>query len=401
MKYFKTPIFFAFILLAFLVHNNTLLKAEDTIPMASAIDYLQMASDSIPLGITYNPYNQMVYCALYWYGALAEINTNNLTEVNIYYLQSWHPEIQQNEICPYAITIDSNGCVWLSLRSQLGGQTGNLPPAMTVKFIPQNKSFIYIPLPVWESTNCIIFHDNSIWLAGKRNILQLDPSTNTFLGHWEIGQQLIGLVADATSIWVTEWLRDEVLCFDIPTKRLVESKTFSGISKPLGIAMSGDYLYVAQQPLGLLKKINKVSRQATDVFCAPVKNQGLYMIYVDSQKNVWFTDNSNHVGICEPSYKLYNSRPYCYFMTEVPTTPNPTMWFTAVGSAYIGMIALPKSPDIDRSGSVGLTDLVLMAQAYGSKPEDPNWNELADLDNNGIVGLSDLVILANRYGQTI
>jgi len=56
--------------------------------------------------------------------------------------------------------------------------------------------------------------------------------------------------------------------------------------------------------------------------------------------------------------------------------------------------------DIDGDGTVGLSDLVLLAQAYGSKPGDPNWNPEADLDNNGKVSLTDLVTLAARYGRT-
>jgi hypothetical protein len=41
----------------------------------------------------------------------------------------------------------------------------------------------------------------------------------------------------------------------------------------------------------------------------------------------------------------------------------------------------------------------LLAKAYGSKPGEPNWNPKADLDGNGTVGLSDLVILAKNYGK--
>jgi hypothetical protein len=62
----------------------------------------------------------------------------------------------------------------------------------------------------------------------------------------------------------------------------------------------------------------------------------------------------------------------------------------------------PLSPllgDINSDGVVGLSDLVLLAQAYGSIPEDSNWNPYADFDHNFIIELTDLVILANRYGQ--
>lgn len=55
--------------------------------------------------------------------------------------------------------------------------------------------------------------------------------------------------------------------------------------------------------------------------------------------------------------------------------------------------------DIDGNFKVQLNDLVLLAQAYGSKPGDSKWNPNADIDSNLAVGLSDLVILAQHYGE--
>jgi parallel beta-helix repeat protein len=55
--------------------------------------------------------------------------------------------------------------------------------------------------------------------------------------------------------------------------------------------------------------------------------------------------------------------------------------------------------DIDFDGKVGLQDLVLLANAYGSKLGDAKWNFNADINDNGKVDLSDLVILALHYGQ--
>lgn len=56
--------------------------------------------------------------------------------------------------------------------------------------------------------------------------------------------------------------------------------------------------------------------------------------------------------------------------------------------------------DLNRDGKVDLQDLVLMANAYGSKPGDPKWNSNADIaPPYGIIGLSDLVTLSLQYGQ--
>jgi parallel beta-helix repeat protein len=60
---------------------------------------------------------------------------------------------------------------------------------------------------------------------------------------------------------------------------------------------------------------------------------------------------------------------------------------------------LPLMGDVNNDGVVGLSDLVLLAKAYSSKPEDLNWDPYADFDRNFKVGLTDLVALALHYGQ--
>jgi peptidylprolyl isomerase len=56
--------------------------------------------------------------------------------------------------------------------------------------------------------------------------------------------------------------------------------------------------------------------------------------------------------------------------------------------------------DLNADGKVGLDDLVLLDNAYGSKLGDSNWNPLADIAPPiGIIGLPDLVTLAIHYGQ--
>jgi len=55
--------------------------------------------------------------------------------------------------------------------------------------------------------------------------------------------------------------------------------------------------------------------------------------------------------------------------------------------------------DLDGDFKVSRQDLAVLANAYGSKPGDSNWNPNADINNDGKVSLQDLVILAQRYGQ--
>ena len=53
--------------------------------------------------------------------------------------------------------------------------------------------------------------------------------------------------------------------------------------------------------------------------------------------------------------------------------------------------------DIDFSGKVYLSDLLLLAQAYGSRPGDGNWNPDADLSCDDWVYTADLLLLAQNY----
>jgi hypothetical protein len=55
--------------------------------------------------------------------------------------------------------------------------------------------------------------------------------------------------------------------------------------------------------------------------------------------------------------------------------------------------------DINCDGKVNLSDLIILATAYGSAPGTSRWNSNADMTGHGKIGLSDLVTLALHYGQ--
>lgn len=61
----------------------------------------------------------------------------------------------------------------------------------------------------------------------------------------------------------------------------------------------------------------------------------------------------------------------------------------------------PLPGDIDGDSQVNINDLVLLAKAFGTTPNDPAWNPDADIDNDGTIGLADLAILAHHYGQHV
>jgi len=73
---------------------------------------------------------------------------------------------------------------------------------------------------------------------------------------------------------------------------------------------------------------------------------------------------------------------------------------------YMGAYAMQRKQikiviagDLNEDGCVTLVDLIILAKAYGSKPEDLTWNPNADLNRDRKISLVDLVILAKNYGK--
>ncbi len=56
--------------------------------------------------------------------------------------------------------------------------------------------------------------------------------------------------------------------------------------------------------------------------------------------------------------------------------------------------------DIDSDNEITLFDFGELVRAFGSMPDDPNWNASADVDGDGEVTLWDFGVLVRNFGQT-
>jgi len=56
--------------------------------------------------------------------------------------------------------------------------------------------------------------------------------------------------------------------------------------------------------------------------------------------------------------------------------------------------------DLNADSTVNILDLAIVAIAFGSKPDDPNWNQTADMNNDEVINILDLAIIALEYGST-
>jgi hypothetical protein len=97
----------------------------------------------------------------------------------------------------------------------------------------------------------------------------------------------------------------------------------------------------------------------------------------------------------------WNTRGFAYgnytisaYATPFPREPNITG-----NNVFGGWVLVTIPGDLNGDFTVGLSDLVILAKAYGSSPDDSKWNINADVDGDGVVGRSDLAILAQHYGE--
>jgi hypothetical protein len=68
------------------------------------------------------------------------------------------------------------------------------------------------------------------------------------------------------------------------------------------------------------------------------------------------------------------------------------------GASYL-IVQVKILGDVNGDGTVNILDLVLVGQALGSRPSDPQWNPLADLNGDGKIDVFDLAIVGATFGS--
>jgi hypothetical protein len=92
----------------------------------------------------------------------------------------------------------------------------------------------------------------------------------------------------------------------------------------------------------------------------------------------------------------------------------PCHWYniTAVASTVPGEINITNNVmsslmlvkvrlvgDVNGDGTVDIRDAIVASNAFGSKPEDPNWNPGADINNDDLVNTLDFIMIAMNFGK--
>jgi endoglucanase len=104
-----------------------------------------------------------------------------------------------------------------------------------------------------------------------------------------------------------------------------------------------------------------------------------------------------------PPQKCYEDDYYNNLTNEVNVDLNASLaWLTSFEEAK-GLI--PTSPsknpvpaDINEDGTVDMRDVIILALAFNTTSNDPNFNKRCDLTNDGAVNMGDVMTLAKMFG---
>jgi hypothetical protein len=78
--------------------------------------------------------------------------------------------------------------------------------------------------------------------------------------------------------------------------------------------------------------------------------------------------------------------------------PNETC---SSNKVVVGWTFITIAGDLNMDLSVDIFDTIMLANAYNSRPESPNWNPNADLNGDNTVDIFDATILAANNGKTV
>ena len=84
------------------------------------------------------------------------------------------------------------------------------------------------------------------------------------------------------------------------------------------------------------------------------------------------------------------------YVSPVLNQTNTANNYLTGGAVYVGVPG-----DINGDGTVDVYDAMILAAAFGSGPNSPNWNPNADINGDGTVDIYDAIILAAYFGQSI
>ena len=93
--------------------------------------------------------------------------------------------------------------------------------------------------------------------------------------------------------------------------------------------------------------------------------------------------------------------PVSFVATESPI--ETSLYFTYHNSSHeveITGTVLGTPGDVNDDAIVDIVDIVIVAIAFGSRSEDPDWNPVADLNYDNLIDIVDIILVAIHFGET-
>jgi hypothetical protein len=209
--------------------------------------------------------------------------------------------------------------------------------------------------PVWE-------------LAGYLQTLGYDPSWHTFIRVAVVTSPIIHDVA------VSGIETSKTGCLPMPT--VGQDYT---IPVNVTVANQGDF----QETFNVTAYVNETAHANQTVI-------GSQQITLGSGATQVVTFNWNTSGYIMGNYTL---------SAVADTVPGETPDDTADNTFNDGVIYVGIPGDVDANHKVDIKDILIVAKAYGTNPQSPNWNPNPDVDCNDKVDVKDILIAAKNYGK--
>jgi hypothetical protein len=68
-------------------------------------------------------------------------------------------------------------------------------------------------------------------------------------------------------------------------------------------------------------------------------------------------------------------------------------------TCIVSTVIIIAPSDLDANGEINIIDVSIVARAYGSTPQEPNWNQSADINKDGIINIMDIALVAHDFGK--
>jgi hypothetical protein len=300
---------------------------------------------------------------------------NFVSEHNFTHAISFHSGLEFI-VYPWGCTADptSDDAKFVEIAEGLSALTGNTPYASPTVNFGIWDDWIYSEARTLALT-CEIFR-NETWMDAN---LGAGPYPNTV---WEGGERWLynpfpGNIETVIQRWlpVFAYVLDLARPPDVAVSTITASKSIVGQDYAVNVTV-----VVANQG-------SMIEQTNTTVY-----------LNADALRSLSFAVGAGESFVCTFIWNTTGFSKGNYTISAlVGTIPGETD--TADNTIVGSEIKVTIQGDINGDFKVSLTDLVMLANAYGTKLGDTKWNPNADINGNGVVDLPDLVLMANHYGQ--